>query len=170
MKHLMEGFCMASMGAAKEAPRNIAEEAGRTGRSTAGNWCGEEEECLSTKPTQTQASSLNLLFTPQPLGTFLSDISSPPKLEQLLWLHMGCFFRTVYILFIRGPIPQGKLRQNTPYSANKTGQQMTAQQSSQTNVLIPYSMFDLIQIYSLLICLLMHLKIHSLLLSHILSS
>lgn len=29
---------MASMGAAKEAPRNIAKEAGRTGRSTAGNW------------------------------------------------------------------------------------------------------------------------------------
>lgn len=54
---------MASMGAAKEAPRNIARETGRTGRSTAGNWCGEEEECLSTKPTQTQASSLNLLFT-----------------------------------------------------------------------------------------------------------
>lgn len=63
MKHLMESFCMASMGAAKEAPRNIAREAGRAGRNTAGNWCGEEEECLSTKPTQTQASSLNLLFT-----------------------------------------------------------------------------------------------------------
>lgn len=110
MKHLIKCFCMASMEAAKEAPRNIAKETGRTGRSTAGNWCGEEEECLSTKPTQTQASSLNLLFTPQPLGTFLSDISSPPKFEQLLWLHMGCFLRTVYILFIRGPIPQGKLR------------------------------------------------------------
>lgn len=87
----------------KEAPRNIAKEAGRTGRNTAGNWCGEQEECLSTKPTQTQASSLNLLFTPQPLGTFLSDISIPPKLEQLLWLCRDVFSgqSTFYLLEVQ---------------------------------------------------------------------
>lgn len=83
----------------KEAPRNIAKEAGRTGRNTAGNWCGEQEECLSTKPTQTQASSLNLLFTPQPLGTFLSDISIPPKLEQLLWLCRDVFQDSLHFIY-----------------------------------------------------------------------
>lgn len=128
-----------SMGAARRAHRNVPEEAGKTGRSTAGNWCEEEEECLSTEPTQTQVSSLNLLFTPQPLGAFLSDISSPPKLGQLLWLLHGMFSQdspTFYLLEVQyhKPNSEGALLTH----ASRTGQQITVQQSSQTSVLIWY--------------------------------
>lgn len=128
------------MAAMKRAPRNIPKEAGKIGRSTAGNRCKEEEECLSTKPTQTQVSSLNLLFTPQLLGAFLSDISSPPKLGQVLWLLRGMFSQdspTLYLLEVQyhKPNSDGILLTH----ASRTGQQMTAQQSSQTNILIQYT-------------------------------
>lgn len=125
VKHLIQCFCTASMRAAKEAPRNMAKEAGRAGRSTAGNWCGEEEECLSTKPTQTQASSLNLLFTPQPPGTFLWHQRPTQNLNGSFGFAWDVF-QDIPWCFIRGLIPQGKLGQNISYSANRTGQQMTA--------------------------------------------
>lgn len=114
------------MGAAKRAHRNIPKEAGKTDRSTAGNRCEEEEECLSTEPTQTQASFLNLLFTPQPLGAFFSDISSPPKLGQLLWLLHGMFSQNSPAFYLleaqyHKPNSGGILLTH----ASRTGQQMT---------------------------------------------
>lgn len=57
------------MAAMKRAPRNIPKEAGKIGRSTAGSRCEEEEECLSTKPTQTLTSQFpESAFHPTTVG------------------------------------------------------------------------------------------------------
>lgn len=53
----------------KKAPRNIPKEAGKTGRSTAGNRFEEEEECLSAEPTQTLTNQFpESVFHPTTIG------------------------------------------------------------------------------------------------------
>lgn len=109
---------------------------------------------------QLQVSSLNLLFTPQPLGAFLSDISRPPKLGQLLWLLHRMLSQdgpTFYLLEVQHHRPNSD--RVLLAHASRTGQQITAQQSSDQHPHLIYCMFGLIQISSFLICCLMFLSV-----------
>ena len=150
------------MGATKRAPRNIPKEAGKTGRSTAGNRCKEEEECLSTEPTQTLRSQFpESAFHPTTVGHIPLWHQQPTQTWTTpLASAQDVFSGQSYILFIRGLIPQAKLRQNTPYSCK----QDWAANDSTTELIgqCPhpiYCMLDLIQTYSFLICFLMDFKI-----------
>lgn len=84
------------MGAAKRAPRNIPREAGRTGKSTAGNRCEEEEECLSTEPTQTLTNQFpESRFHPITVGHIPLTSAAHPNLDNSFGFCTRCFLRTV---------------------------------------------------------------------------
>lgn len=69
VKDLVKHFYMDICQGREESPQNISREAGKTGRGTAGNRCEEEEECLSTMPTQTATSQFpESAFHPTTIG------------------------------------------------------------------------------------------------------
>lgn len=168
MKHLIKCFCMASMGAAKEAPRTLQRKLVGLAGAQLGTGVGRRRNVWA--PSQHKHEPVPwICFSPHnhQAHSTLTSAAHPP-LNSSFGFAWDVFSgqSTFYLLEVQYH------KANSEYSllCEQDWAANDSSQSSQTNVLIPCSMFDLIQTYRFLIYLLMYLKIHLLFLSHILWS